>query len=81
MELQNLASVIKKTANLKGSLGSLHMHSMMQIVEEIELFIKVEDVAKIPLALNQLVDEFKLIVPLLQREVEEIHSRSMQEIQ
>jgi CheY-like chemotaxis protein/HPt (histidine-containing phosphotransfer) domain-containing protein len=81
IELQNLASVIKKTANLKGSLGSLHMHSMMQIVEEIELFIKVEDVAKIPLALNQLVDEFKLIVPLLQREVEEIHSRSMQEIQ
>lgn len=72
---QKLAFVIKKTAKLKGSLGSLQMQSMMRIVDEIEMFIRLEDYNKIPMAVDRLYKEYELVGPLLEKELEELKTR------
>lgn len=69
LKSQDIGAIIKKAAKLKGSLGSLQMQSMMQIVNEIELFIKVEDMNKVRLAVEMLGKEYETISALLREEL------------
>ena len=66
---REFGSMIKKTAKLKGSLGSLQMQSMMLLVDEIEIFTKTEDYKNIPETVDQLFKEYELVGPMLQREL------------
>ena len=66
---KELSSILKKTAKLKGSLGSLQMLSMMKIVEKIEGFVRLEDMDNIPSAVEQLQAEYDVIAPVLTKEL------------
>jgi CheY-like chemotaxis protein len=68
--------MIKKTAKLKGSLGSLQAHSMMKIVEEMELFIRMEDVHKIQMAVEKLQKEYDVVASLLAKELGKMKVRA-----
>lgn len=74
-QAQDIPSLIKITAKLKGSLGSLQMQSMMQITDEIEFLIKIEDANKIPVAIEQLCSEYELISSLLEKELIDIKTQ------
>jgi CheY-like chemotaxis protein len=76
IEQEDVDVVVKKTAKLKGSLGSLHVQSMMKIVEEMELFIRMEDLNKIPLAIEKLQREYELVAPLLTKELSKMKVRA-----
>jgi HPt (histidine-containing phosphotransfer) domain-containing protein len=69
IEQEDYDIMVKKTAKLKGSLGSLQAHSMMKIVEEMELFIRMEDVHKIQMAVEKLQKEYDVVASLLSKEL------------
>jgi HPt (histidine-containing phosphotransfer) domain-containing protein len=62
-------AVIKKTAKLKGSLGSLQMQSMMQIVDSMEVHVRLEDTHKIPISIEMLHREYDIVAPLIRKEL------------
>lgn len=61
--------VIKKTAKLKGSLGSLQMQSMMRIVDEMELSVRLEDIHKLSISIEMLHKEYDIVAPLIKKEL------------
>jgi CheY-like chemotaxis protein len=65
----DIDNVIKKTAKLKGSLGSLQMQSMMKIIDEMEIAVRMEDIPAIPSIMEKLHKEYDAIVPLLRKEL------------
>jgi CheY-like chemotaxis protein len=67
---QDVDAIIKKTAKLKGSLGSLQMQSMMKIIDEMEVFVRMEDMDKIPTAIHRLYKEYDVISPLLRKDLQ-----------
>lgn len=69
MMQEDIDAAIKKTAKLKGSLGSLHMQSMMKIVDEMEIAVRMEDVPAIPSIVDKLYKEFDIVNPLLRKEL------------
>jgi CheY-like chemotaxis protein/HPt (histidine-containing phosphotransfer) domain-containing protein len=76
IKAQNLLTVVEKIAKLKGSLGSLQMHSMMQIVSDIEMLLRMEDYIKISTVINHLYKEYRLVGPLLKQELEALKSKT-----
>jgi CheY-like chemotaxis protein len=62
-------AIIKKTAKLKGSLGSLQMQSMMQIVDSMEVHVRLEDTHKIPISIEMLHREYDIVAPLIRKEL------------
>lgn len=66
---ENIDSVIKKTAKLKGSLGSLQMHSMMKAVAEVEALVRMEEMQQISSAIEKLYKEYEVVIPLLRKEL------------
>ena len=69
IEMEDIHEVVKRTAKLKGSLGSLQMQSMMRIIDEMEIFIRLEDTKKIPLTIEQLHKEYEVVAPLIRKEL------------
>jgi CheY-like chemotaxis protein len=72
LERNNKKSLFKNTAKLKGSLGSLHMQSMMSLVNRLEFVVRADDTNDIPPALTSLLKEHALVVPLLKTELKEL---------
>jgi CheY-like chemotaxis protein len=72
IDLKDIDAVVKKTAKLKGSLGSLQMQSMMRIINEMELFVRLEDTDKIPMAIERLHKEYEVVVPLIRKELNDM---------
>ncbi len=75
MELEEASLIIKKTANLKGSLGSLQMQSVIKIVDEIENYVRLEDLHKIPGAVEKLHTEYNMVAPMLVKELGQLQIR------
>ena len=69
---EDIDAVIKRTAKLKGSLGSLQMHSMMKIINEMEIAVRMEEMHTIPAIINRLHEEYDIIAPLLRKELSEM---------
>lgn len=72
METEEASCIIKRIAKLKGSLGSLQMQTAMQIVDEIENYIRLDDIHKIPVAIEKLHAEYNIIAPLLIKELRQL---------
>jgi CheY-like chemotaxis protein len=65
----DIDNVVRKTAKLKGSLGSLQMQSMMKIVDEMEIAVRIEDIPAIPSIMEKLHKEYDTVNPLLRKEL------------
>jgi CheY-like chemotaxis protein len=76
IEQEDYDIMVKKTAKLKGSLGSLQAYSMMKIVEEMELFIRMEDIHKIQMAVEKLQKEYDVVASLLAKELSKMKVRA-----
>jgi CheY-like chemotaxis protein len=76
IEQEDYDIIIKKTAKLKGSLGSLQAHSMMKIAEEMELFIPIENVHKIQMTVEKLQKEYDVVAFLLAKELSKMKVRA-----
>jgi CheY-like chemotaxis protein len=76
VDRQDAESFFKNTAKFKGSLGSLQMQSMMKVVNQLELFIRTDDMAHVPSTINELYRSHESIVPLIQAEVKKLKSKS-----
>jgi HPt (histidine-containing phosphotransfer) domain-containing protein len=72
IEGKNWKLFFKNTAKFKGSLGSLQMHSLMLLVDRLEVLVKGDDTIRIPAALSDLWKEHSLVVPLLRTELKGI---------
>lgn len=68
-ETENIDAVIRKTAKLKGSLGSLQMHNMMKAADEIEVGVRMADTQKIAFSIENLYKEYDVVAPLLQKDL------------
>jgi CheY-like chemotaxis protein len=66
----DIDNVVRKTAKLKGSLGSLQMQSMMKIIDEMEIAVRMEDISAIPFIMERLHREYDTVNPLLQKELD-----------
>jgi HPt (histidine-containing phosphotransfer) domain-containing protein len=65
----DIDAVIKKMAKLKGSLGSLQMDSMMKIIDEMEVAVRMEDIGVISSIIDKLHKEYEMVSPLLRKEL------------
>lgn len=66
----DIDDVVKKTAKLKGSLGSLQMQSMMKIIDEMEITVRMEDIPAMPSLMEKLQKEYDTVAPLLTKELD-----------
>ena len=66
---ENIDTVVKKTAKLKGSLGSLQMYNMMKAVAEVEAFVRMEEMQQLSSAIEKLYKEYEVVIPLLRKEL------------
>ena len=66
----DIDNVVRKTAKLKGSLGSLQMQSMMKIIDEMEIAVRMEDMPAIPSIIEKLHKEYDTVSPLLYKELD-----------
>jgi CheY-like chemotaxis protein len=72
VETKEFSTIMKKTAKLRGSLGSLQMQTMIKIVEEIEALARISDVHKFSQQMEKLQAEYYVIAPLLEKELSEV---------
>ena len=72
IEEKNIDAVIKRTAKLKGSLGSLQMQSMMKIINEMEISVRMEETYAISASIDKLSKEYNIVAPLLRKELSEM---------
>ncbi len=76
VERKDTDSIFKNTAKFKGSLGSLKMQSLMRVVNQLELFIRSEDLAHVPSTLNELYREHALVAPLIKLEMQALKRKT-----
>jgi CheY-like chemotaxis protein len=74
--MEDIDSAVRKKAKLKGSLGSLQMQSMMKIIDEMEIAIRMEDIPAIPSIIEKLYKEYDVITPLLRKELKSMKIRA-----
>ncbi len=48
------------------------MHNMMRVADEIEAYVRLEDIQKISFSIETLYKEFEVVVPLLRKELNQM---------